>query len=115
MTPKSSKAKGRTLQNYVAENLRNLYGGSPDDIRPAIMGESGADIKLSSSMRERFGYSVECKNQERIAIWGALLQAEINAKRDGTTPALVFHRNHSRKWVAIPFENWMDLLVEAKR
>lgn len=110
MTPASAKAKGRTLQNNMCAHLRCLYGCHPDDIRPAIMGESGADVKVSPALRSRFPYSIECKNQERISIWDALAQAEAHARNDTTTPALVFHRNRSRTWVAIPIDDWLHLL-----
>lgn len=110
MTPASAKAKGRSLQNRVCAHLRTLYGCHPDDIRPAIMGESGEDIKISPAMRERCAYSIECKNQERIAIWDALAQAESHTRKSGAVPALIFHRNHSKTWVAIPIEEWLTLL-----
>lgn len=110
MTPASCKAKGRNLQNMVCDTLRTLYQCHPDDIRPAIMGESGEDIKIGPAMRKRFPYSVECKNQERISIWEALSQAENHARIKKTVPALIFHRNRSKTWVAIPLEDWVALL-----
>ena len=55
MNPKSSKAKGRRLQNYVRDKLREVYiklwTKAPrlemDDIKSQTMGMSGEDIVLS--------------------------------------------------------------------
>lgn len=111
MTPKSGKAKGRRLQDKVVERIRALYGCHPDDCRPAIMGESGTDVKLSPAMQERFPYAIECKNTERIAIWQALEQCESNAKRTGLRPLLVFSRNRSPVYAVIQWDEFMALVV----
>ena len=60
---KSRKAKGRKLQNWVRDSLRGLFPTlTDDDIRVAIMGESGADVKLSAKALKLFPYDIECKN-----------------------------------------------------
>ena len=111
-TPSSRKAKGRKLQNEVRDRLLKLYEGTlePDDVRVALMGESGEDIKLSPLARKYFPYSTECKNQEKLNIWGALQQAEENAK-PGTAPLLVFRRNHSKTYVTLNFEDFLKLIL----
>lgn len=112
MTPKSGKAKGRRLQDWVVDRIRTLYQCHPDDCRPAIMGESGVDIKLSPAMQERFPYALECKNTERIAIWQALEQCETNAKKTGLRPLLVFSRNRSPTYAVVRFDEFMALVRE---
>ena len=105
----SSKAKGRRLQNYVVEKLLFLYSClEDDDIKSAIMGESGEDIKLSPAARKQIRYSFECKNQERLSIWSALKQAEDNCNdRD---PILIFKRNRSKVYAVLEFESLIDLI-----
>ena len=67
MKASSSKAKGRRLQDFVRDKLRGLFTKlEDDDIKAAIMGESGEDIKLSPAARKIIPYSFECKNQERL-------------------------------------------------
>ena len=77
MKTRSAKAKGRRLQNKIRDLLLEEFKElEPDDIRTAIMGETGEDIKLSPAARRKIPYSFECKNQEKINIWESLNQAE---------------------------------------
>ena len=78
MKPSSAKAKGRALQDWTR---KRLMGGAfdihEDDIKTAVMGESGEDIK-DGSCREKFPFSVECKNVEKLNVWEAYEQAKEN-------------------------------------
>ena len=79
MKSRSAKNKGKRLQNSVRDILLETFQQlEPDDIRSAIMGESGEDIKLSPAARKLIPYSFECKNQEKLNIWDSLIQAEEN-------------------------------------
>ena len=45
-TTRSRKAKGRRLQNWVRDSLRGLFLTlTDDDVKVAIMGEKGVDVK----------------------------------------------------------------------
>ena len=46
------KAKGRRLQNKVRELLIEKFDLHPDDIKTAVMGESGEDISCTISEKE---------------------------------------------------------------
>ena len=48
MKTKSGKAKARKLQDWVRDALYERFEFTKDDIRCALMGESGEDIKLTS-------------------------------------------------------------------
>ena len=110
MRPSSAKAKGRRLQNQIRELiLENFPQLHPDDVKTAIMGESGEDIKLSPAARNLFPYSVEAKNVEKLNIWTALDQANENTK-ENTHPILFFKRNHSKLYVAFEAEHLFELL-----
>lgn len=111
MKPRSAKSKGRRLQSEVQSILLEHFRDKleTDDIKVAIMGESGEDIKLSPAARRLFPYSIECKNQEKINIWSALSQAEKNAK-ENTDPLLIFKRNHSEIYVSLSLKDFLNLL-----
>jgi len=102
MKTKSAKAKGRRLQQMVASAIRSAYMLSEDDVRSAIMGETGADIKLSLAAKREFPFAIECKNQEKLSIWKAIEQALKHADVEKCRPLVVFGRNTSQTWVAMP-------------
>ena len=109
MKPSSAKGKGRRLQNEVREKLlKSFLSLEPDDIKCAVMGESGEDIKLSPLAQRTIPYSFECKNQERLNIWSSLEQAEENC--NGREPVLVFKRNRTKVYIAMDFEKFLTLI-----
>ena len=110
MKTASSKAKGRRLQNKIRDLLIEHFSDEleDDDIRCAIMGESGEDLKLSPAARKLIPYSIECKNQEKLNIWSALEQAEDNSKE--STPVLIFKRNRSKTYAVIEFKEFVELI-----
>lgn len=111
MKPASAKAKGRRLQNKIAGLIQDRFNLSESDVRPAIMGESGYDIKLSSAAMSAFPFALECKNTERLNLWAALEQAEANSD-DFLQPAVVFSRNRSKVYIALEFEKFLELINE---
>jgi hypothetical protein len=108
---KSAKAKGRKLQNFVVKELRKAYPElEDDDIKGQVMGMSGEDVVFSPLAKRLIGLSFECKNQEKLNLWDSLSQAENNC--DDRTPVLVFKRNRSKTYAAIPFDFLIKLLSE---
>ncbi len=110
MTPKSAKAKGRRLQDQVAREITDTLCLPEGVVRPAIMGESGCDIKIERSHRREFPFNIECKNQERLSIWAAIDQARINSSEPFTIPVVVFKRNRSDIWAALPWDAFLELV-----
>ena len=109
MKTRSAKAKGRRLQQHVRTVLLEKNPElEEDDIKVAIMGESGEDIKFSPAARKQIPYSIECKNVEKLNIWAALEQAEENANEH--MPVLVFRRNHSKTYAVVEFEHFVELV-----
>ena len=109
MKTSSKKGKGRRLQNFVRDRLLMSFPTlEPDDVKTAIMGESGEDIKLSPAAKRTIHYSFECKNQERLSIWESLKQAEDNC--DDRTPVLVFKRNRSKTYAVIEFDSLLKII-----
>ena len=109
MKTRSAKAKGRRLQNKIRDLLLEEFNElEPDDIRVAIMGETGEDIKLSPAARKQIPYSFECKNQEKLNIWSSLEQAEENS--GDYSPILIFKRNRSKTYVTIELDEFIKLI-----
>ena len=111
MKTRSAKNKGKRLQNKVKELLLESFKQlEEDDIRSAIMGETGEDIKLSPAARKLIPYSFECKNQEKLNIWDSLKQAEENS--GVYDPVLIFKRNRSKTYSVINIEKFIELINE---
>ena len=109
MKTRSAKAKGRRLQNKIRDLLLEEFKElEPDDIRTAIMGETGEDIKLSPAARRKIPYSFECKNQEKLNIWESLKQAEENS--GVSSPVLIFKRNRSKTYAVLNVEDFIKLI-----
>ena len=67
MSPRSAKAKGRKLQNWVVEKLLDTFKGLTNlDIRSTPMGVNGVDVQFSTAAYKKFPYDIECKNTERM-------------------------------------------------
>ena len=111
MKSRSAKNKGKRLQNSFRDLLLETFNQlEPDDIRSAIMGESGEDIKLSPAARKLIPYSFECKNQEKLNIWDSLNQAEENS--GDYSPVLIFKRNRSKTYAVINVQKFIELINE---
>ena len=110
MKTRSAKNKGKRLQNSVRDILFETFKEDlePDDVKSAVMGDSGEDIQLSPAARKLIPYSIECKNQEKLNIWSALEQAEENSKE--STPVLIFKRNRSKTYAVIEFKEFVELI-----
>lgn len=110
MKPQSAKQKGRRFQQSVRDKF---LGAAPEletkDIRSVPMGVSGEDLWMSPKAEEIYPYSVECKNVEKLNIWQAIKQAEIEAKKQQKTPLVAFTKNKEETYVAIPIEEFLEL------
>lgn len=110
-TVQSRKAKGRNLQKEVATKILGTFPNLTErDVQSTSMGASGVDIKLSAAAAEKFPYSVECKNVEKLSIWSAIEQAEAN--KEDLEPLVVFKRNRSKIYCVLEFETFMKLVGE---
>lgn len=109
ISPASRKAKGRRLQKQIAELISkttNIPAQKDGDIEPRPMGQGGRDVILRGRAKELFIFhGIECKNQEALNIWKALLQAE----EHGGKPIVFFKRNRSDTYVALKVEDFFEL------
>ena len=110
MKTQSAKAKGRRLQQWFRDQLIEKLEVHPEDVESRSMGAGGEDLIMARAAREKFPYSVECKNQEKLNIWSALEQAENNS--GSHTPLLIFKRNRTKTYAVLEFERLLELLDE---
>ena len=110
LKPQSAKGKGRRLQQEVRDLILETFTElEEDDVRSTSMGSGGEDLLLSPAARKKFNYSVECKNTEKLNIWGALKQADANAK-EGTPPLVIFKRNRSKTYAVLELKDLLELV-----
>ncbi len=84
------------------------------DVRSTSMGAPGVDILLSSAGLKRFGWSVECKNYAKMAVYGLYNQALEN-RLEGTKPLLVIKQNRSDPLVVLSLKDFMDVCKQSSR
>lgn len=111
-TPATRKARGRNAQKHARERIIEVLGVDPLDIESRSMGASGTDLVLSKAAREKFPFSVEVKNQEKLNVWDAIKQAEQNGEKDGLTPLLLIKRNRTKMYAVIDFEEFLKCVSE---
>ena len=69
MKPQSAKHTARLLQKKFRQMLIDLLGLDAEDLESRPMGSQGEDIIMGKQSRDKFPYSVECKNQESLNVW----------------------------------------------
>ena len=107
MKPQSAKAKGRRLQQQFRELLIEELGIHPEDIESRSMGSGGEDLIMARAAREKFPYSIECKNVEKLNVWEAYKQAEENSKN--YEPVVVMKKNNHKTLVVIDAEHFVKI------
>ena len=110
MKTSSAKAKGRRLQQQFMQLLIEKLDIDPEDIESRSMGSGGEDLIMSKAARNKFPYSVECKNQESLNIWKAWDQA--NGNKGLYEPMVVIKKNGVRPLVVLDAENFLDMIKE---
>ena len=107
MKPQSAKAKGRRLQQQFRELLIEELGIHPEDIESRSMGAGGEDLIMARAAREKFPYSIECKNVEKLNVWEAYKQASENSK--DYEPLVVMKKNNHKTLVVLDAESFVKL------
>ena len=107
MKPQSAKAKGRRLQQQFRELLIEELGIHPEDIESRSMGAGGEDLIMARAAREKFPYSIECKNVEKLNVWEAYKQAEENSK--DYEPVVVMKKNNHKTLVVLDAEHFVKI------
>ena len=105
MKPQSAKAKGRKLQQWVRDMLIEHRSVHPEDIESRSKGAGGEDLIMARDARQKFPYSIECKNQEKLNVWDAYQQAIDNS--GDYEPILVMKKNGKKPLVVLDAENFI--------
>lgn len=107
MKPQSAKAKGRNLQKWTRERLIEELDIHPEDIKSTSMGAGGEDVIMARAAREKFPYSIECKNQESLNVWKSYEQATENS--GDYEPVVFIKRNNQKPLVVVDAEYFVRL------
>ena len=107
MKTQSAKAKGLRLQQWFRDLLIEKLDIHPEDIESRSMGAGGEDLIMARAARQRFPYSIECKNQESINVWKSYEQAQENSK--DYEPVVVLKRNNTKPLVLVDAEYFVKL------
>jgi len=117
ITSGARKAKGRTLQQLVAQTLKDALGLRGNDVRSTSMGAAGDDIILSPYALRRAPYNFEMKWHEKLNIWSTIKQVETRHRKanaadseEATLPAMVVKHNRAQPLAIIPFGHLCNLL-----
>lgn len=114
MKTSSAKNKGRKLQKHLRELLIDVLGINEDDVLSRPMGSQGEDLILSPKAREKFPFSPECKNREKVNVWESFKQADDNAP-EGIEGLLVLKRNNSEVFAMLRLTALVELIDAANQ
>ena len=101
----SAKAKGRRLQQWVRDKLIEHRNVHPEDIESRSMGAGGEDLIMARDARQKFPFSVECKNTEKLNVWDAYEQAIANS--GDHEPIVFIIKNGKKPLVVLDAENFI--------
>ena len=107
MRPSSAKAKGRKLQQWFAQLMVDTLNLHEEDLESRPMGSQGEDIIMGRESREKFPYSIECKNQETVNVWKAYEQATENS--GDYEPVCFIKRNNQKPLVVVDAEYFVKI------
>ncbi len=107
MKTQSAKAKGRRLQQWMRDILVEELEIHKEDIESRSMGAGGEDLIMARAARDKFNYSIECKNVEKLNVWDAYDQAKVNSKN--YEPIVVMKKNNKRPLVVLDAEYFVRL------
>ena len=107
MKTQSAKAKGRRFQQWVRDKLIESLGIHPEDIESRSMGAGGEDLIMARAAREKFPYSIECKNVEKLNVWEAYEQAKSNS--NDYEPIVIMKKNQKKPLVVVDADFFISL------
>lgn len=98
----NSRDKGARYERQLAKMIRE-HGYEAERGCQHAGGKDSPDIKTSMK-----GIHIEAKNVEHLNVWNALAQSERDAGED-EIPVVMFKRNRSKTYVALPFDEFMEM------
>ena len=98
----NSRQKGARFERTVAKMLRE-YGYEAERGQQHAGGKDSPDVKHNMG-----NIHIEAKDVQALNIWKALEQSERDAGED-EIPVVVFKRNYSKVYVALQFDDFVEL------
>ena len=71
------------------------------------MGAGGEDLIMARAARQKFPFSVECKNVEKLNVWEAYEQAKSNSKDH--EPIVIMKKNQKKPLVVVDADFFISL------
>jgi hypothetical protein len=102
------RSKGNRAEREIIDMLHRL-GWTSARRNFQSGGQGGGDVIEGPA-----NLHVEVKHRERCAIWDWIAQATAEA-RPTDTPAVFFRRNRSAWYVAVPAEDYLELVAMRER
>ena len=98
----NSRDKGARFERRIAKMLRE-YGYEAERGQQHSGGKDSPDVKHNMPRLH-----IEAKDVEKLNIWNALEQSKRDAGED-EIPVVMFKRNRTQVYVALPFESFMEM------
>ena len=106
----NANQKGKRFELKIAKDLAKKFNSNirrtPNSGGLSIKGDIMATNGILSE------YNWECKNQEKLNIWKALEQSKNDTTGSLKTPLVVFTKNHELDYVALQYDDFINLLLE---
>ena len=83
----------------------------PEDIESRSMGSGGEDLIMARAARQKFPFSIECKNQESGNVWKAYEQACANNK-GLYEPLVIMKKNNEKPLAVVDAQVFIDMMKE---
>lgn len=110
MKPRSAKAKGRRLQQWVRDLILETFPTlEKDDVRSTTMGDGGEDVQLSPAARRYIPFGIECKNKAHVSVYSWIEQCRQHGPH---TPLLVIKEDNAEPLVVVDAKLFFNLLKE---
>lgn len=112
---KSRKAKGRKLQQWVAQKISNLLHipvRKDGEIESRPMAQAGTDVILRGRALKLFPHACEAKWQEKWSVPAWINQAKANEK-EGTTWLLFVKKSNTPPIVILDAEEFFRIYEQA--
>ncbi len=109
----SAKAKGRKLQQWVRDQVLDLFPTlTKDDVYSRSMGAGGSDVYMSNEAKGLFNYEVECKAQEKFkGLYDIMNQA---AGHGNSEPLAFIKMSHKKPLVLMHAYHFFDLQMRLR-
>lgn len=98
----NSREKGARFERSLAKMIRE-YGYEAERGCQHSGGKDSPDVKTNMK-----GIHIEAKDVEKLNIWNALEQSKRDAGKD-EIPVVMFKRNRTKVYVAMPFDEFMEM------